>query len=91
MADTWRTKFDAAIADSRRTQGRHKAETCWTRFGGVADNVWRRGHSALKATQGRHEDTWRTQGGQAPGTRPGHAAASLFSAAGQPFSGKKRY
>ena len=93
MADTWWAKFGGAAKayswqtqgrtyaghggqslekDTGQTQGGHMADTWWTRFGGVAkaDSRW---------TQGRHEaDTWRTRGGQAPGTRPEHIAASFF-------------
>ena len=48
-ADTWRTKFgDAAIAETRRTQGRRKADTWRTRGGQGLD-------ARPKRTQGKHE------------------------------------
>ena len=76
-------KRPSGLQDKWRTKGRH-----------IADNVWRRGQSGPKADTIHKADTWRTrfggaakadsrrtrtQGGQAPGTRPEHIAASLFS------------
>ena len=44
MANTWRTKFgDAAIAESRQTQGRHEADSRRTRGGHKADKLRGRG------------------------------------------------
>ena len=56
----------------------------------MADKVWRRGQSTIKA------DTRRTMadGGQAPGMRPEHIAASPFSSKREPpnkLFGNHRY
>ena len=58
-----RTPDNMAAKVWRGSQRRHKTKTWQTRFGGAG---------VAKA------DSRRTQGGQAPGTRPEHIAASLF-------------
>ena len=66
-----------ALADTWWTKG--KADTWQTRFGDTAKVDTR---PDTRRTQGGHGGhmaaTWRAKGGQAPGTRAEHIAASLF-------------
>ena len=83
----WRTRFGGAAKErSRRTQGGHLADIWRTQGGHVADKVWRYGADTWRTQGGHRADTRRTHRGQAPGTRPGHIAASLLFSEREPHS-----
>ena len=88
-----RTRFrGAAKADSTCMQG----ETRWTNGRHKADTWWRtQCEVAAKAESRRTQGgKWRKHGGQAPGTRPEHIAASLLFPKREPHSklfGGKNY
>ena len=67
----------AETVRSRRTQGGQTADTRWTHGGQSVETRPKRNQGGKKKAD---------NGGQAPGTRPEHIAASLFSSKREPHS-----